>query len=337
MRSPRRLLATLMLVAALASPVTAQVAACSGTNVLRELQRTDASAHARVESAAAATENSNAILWRIEKAGVEPSHLFGTMHLTDERIHTLSPAVKAAHGGARRLVLELDDLSPDGFLKLLAGSPQLVSLMLFTDGRRLNQVLSPDDYRIVSEALAQSGVPGEAAGLFRPWMATMLLAVPACEQRRMKAGLIPLDLRLAKEAEARGVKPVGLETLESQFRSLSSTPEADQIEMLKAAARLYGRVEDFAETMVQLYLERRLGAIWPLQLALAERVGVAPRVFDTAEQSLLITRNFGMRDNSLAHLEEGNAFVAVGALHLPGKQGLVSLLREAGYTVTAVE
>ncbi len=107
--------------------------------------------------------------------------------------------------------------------------------------------------------------------------------------------------------------------------------------MLKAAARLYGRVEDFAETMVQLYLERRLGAIWPLQLALAERVGVAPRVFDTAEQSLLITRNFGMRDNALAHLEQGNAFVAVGALHLPGKQGLVSLLREAGYTVTAVE
>ena len=55
------------------------------------------------------------------------------------------------------------------------------------------------------------------------------------------------------------------------------------------------------------------------------------------QQSLLISRNFGMRDNALAHLEQGNAFVAVGALHLPGKQGLVSLLREAGYTVTAVE
>ncbi len=86
------------------------------------------------------------------------------MHLTDERIHTLSPAVKAAHGGARRLVLELDDLSPDGFLKLLAGSPQLVSLMLFTDGRRLRQVLSPDDYRVVSEALAQSGAARRGGG-----------------------------------------------------------------------------------------------------------------------------------------------------------------------------
>jgi uncharacterized protein YbaP (TraB family) len=304
---------------------------------MQELQRTDANVHARVEAAAAATENSNAILWMIEKAGVAASHLFGTMHLTDERINVLSPLVSAALGNARQLVLELDDLSPDGFLKLLAGSPQLVGLMVFTDGRRLSQLLGPEDYKTVSTALAESGVPGEAASLFRPWMATMLLAVPACEQRRMTAGLVPLDLRLAKEVEVRGLKPIGLETLESQFRSLSSTPEADQVEMLKAAARLYARVEDFTETMVQLYLERRLGAIWPLQLALAEQVGVAPRVFDTVEQSLLVSRNLGMRDKALGHLEQGNVFVAVGALHLPGKQGLVSLLREAGYTVTAVE
>ncbi len=72
LRSPRCLFGMLVLVAALASPATAQVAACSGSNVLQELQRTDASAHARVEFAAAATENSNAILWRIEKAGVGP-------------------------------------------------------------------------------------------------------------------------------------------------------------------------------------------------------------------------------------------------------------------------
>jgi uncharacterized protein YbaP (TraB family) len=30
-------------------------------------------------------------------------------------------------------------------------------------------------------------------------------------------------------------------------------------------------------------------------------------------------------------------FISIGALHLPGKQGLVALLREAGYTVTPIE
>jgi hypothetical protein len=64
---------------------------------------------------------------------------------------------------------------------------------------------------------------------------------------------------------------------------------------------------------------------------------VPAKAFESAEKSLLVTRNLGMRDKALAFLEEGNAFIAVGGLHLPGRQGLVTLLREAGYTVTAVE
>jgi len=89
--------------------------------------------------------------------------------------------------------------------------------------------------------------------------------------------------------------------------------------------------------MIQLYLQRELGAIWPLQMALAEKVGARADAFDAAEQSLLVARNLGMRDKALEILAEGNVFMAVGGLHLPGKQGLVALFREAGYTVTAVE
>lgn len=80
-----------------------------------------------------------------------------------------------------------------------------------------------------------------------------------------------------------------------------------------------------------------LGTLWPLQLELAEKVGVRRQVFDSYEQSLLVRRNRMMRDNALPYLAEGGAFIAVGALHLPGRHGLVTLLREAGYTVTAVE
>jgi uncharacterized protein YbaP (TraB family) len=60
-------------------------------------------------------------------------------------------------------------------------------------------------------------------------------------------------------------------------------------------------------------------------------------VFDSAERNLLVTRNLSMRDKALPSLAEGSAMIAVGALHLPGRQGLVALLREAGYTVTPVE
>jgi uncharacterized protein YbaP (TraB family) len=44
-----------------------------------------------------------------------------------------------------------------------------------------------------------------------------------------------------------------------------------------------------------------------------------------------------MRDAAEPLLQDGSAFIAVGALHLVGPTGLVALLRERGYTVTAVE
>lgn len=337
MRLIGRLLTGVALFLGYAVAAYAQAPSCSGKNVLDELRTTEPAMHARIVAAAAATENAKAILWRVEKAGTPPSHLFGTVHLTDERVNRLSPAVKTALDGARKLVLELEDVTPDAMMQEVSKSPQLVGLLLFTDGRRLDQLLGGADYQSVAQALFKAGVPPQAAGTFRPWLVTMMLSVSDCEQSRVKTGLLSLDAHLAKQTEARGLKAVGLETVASQLQALSGVPEKDQVEVLKSTVRYYHRVDDFIETMVQLYQRRELGALWPLQLELAEKVGVGRQAFDSYEQALLTKRNFGMRDAALPYLTEGQAFIAVGALHLPGKNGLVSLLRGAGYTVTAVE
>src|SRR5262245_9450160 len=331
-----RLLAAFV-VAGWAATAWAQAPGCTGRNVLDELKTTDPAAHARVLAEAARTENANAIFWRVEKDGTAPSYLFGTVHLTDERIHRLSPAVTAALGGARRLILELADLPPDAMAKQLANAPQLVGLMHYTDGRRLDRLLGGADYATVSDALSRAGVPPAAAPMFRPWIVNLMLAVSECEQHRMRSGLLSLDARLARDTEQRGLKPLGLETVASQLQALSAVPESDQVEILKSTARYYNRIDDLIETMVQLYLRRDLGALWPLQLELAQKVGVRRDAFDSYQRALLATRNLHMRDGALPYLAEGEAFIAVGALHLPDKTGLVSLLREAGYTVSAVE
>jgi len=189
----------------------------------------------------------------------------------------------------------------------------------------------------VAGILHRSGFPREVASHVRPWVATLLMALSDCEQARMRTGLLSLDAKLARHALALGIGVAGLETVELQLRAMAGVPEADQVAILKAALRTYDRIDDIIETTVQLYLGRQTGAIWPLQLVLAEQVGVSPEAFASLEKSLLATRNLGMRDGAAQHLAEGGAFIAVGALHLPGRHGLVALLREAGYTVTAVE
>src|SRR6185295_5292896 len=89
--------------------------ACSGTNMLDELQGTEV--HARILAGAGAQENADALLWKIEQGDKPASYLFGTVHLTDERLSAHSPVLKAAFAGSRRLVLELDDMSSGNFMK----------------------------------------------------------------------------------------------------------------------------------------------------------------------------------------------------------------------------
>ena len=89
--------------------------------------------------------------------------------------------------------------------------------------------------------------------------------------------------------------------------------------------------------MLQFYLTRRMGLAIPFQLELAKRAGVAATAFDAFESEILRKRNDGMALAARPLLDKGGAFIGVGALHLIGANGLVALLRNAGYTVTAAE
>jgi uncharacterized protein YbaP (TraB family) len=54
------------------------------------------------------------------------------------------------------------------------------------------------------------------------------------------------------------------------------------------------------------------------------------------QRRLILDRNHRMAERMEPWLKQGGAFVAVGALHLPGEQGLISLLRQQGYSVRGV-
>ena len=54
------------------------------------------------------------------------------------------------------------------------------------------------------------------------------------------------------------------------------------------------------------------------------------------EEAMITARNRTMAAHAGPILDRGNAFIAVGALHLPGEKGLIELFRKDGYTVTAV-
>ncbi len=307
---------------------------CSGKDMLEELKASDATSYADVRAAAEATTNARSMFWRIEAEGVAPSYLFGTVHLTDDRVNALPAPVRSALNDAKRLALEVADVSPESFAKAMGG---LRDIVMFADGGALDRIISAGELGLVRTAMGEMGVPPEAVPLFRPWFVTLSLALTSCERRRAATGLRALDVRLGEAVKARGAPVIGLETLESQMRAFAAVPEPDQLAMLKVSLKYYDRADDLMETMVRQYLARDIGSIWPLQMALAKQAGFSPEAFKSFEQNVIVLRNAQMRDAALPLLREGGSFIAVGALHLPGQHGLVELFRGAGYKVVPAE
>ncbi len=336
--------AALVAAALLAAPLQASAAdpadavavadKCRGINMLAETQAKDPETYAKIMAQAAATENSGPLLWKIERAGRPTSYLFGTVHLTDERVTKLSPAVEQALSQSKTVALEVSDISEKATANVIAQSAPLV---MFTDGRRLDGLLSGTEYDTVKRIISRSGMPSDLAALFKPWIVTMIMSVSDCERTSIQQGARVLDMKIAEVGKARGLQVVGLETIPEQLQALAAVPEPQQLDMLRASLKFADRTNDMMETLVQLYLERKISAALPFQIAIAKQVGIGNEAFAGFQEKLLTERNIKMRTTAEPLLEQGGVFIAIGALHLPGKQGLVALLREAGYTVTPME
>ena len=311
--------------------------ACGGRDLFAEMKTSDPKGFDEVRDMADATVNARAVLWRIEGQGRPPSFLFGTVHSTDDRVHTFSGALQSAFEGARKVALELVELASRQDGRRAMNAREITSLTTYRNGQSLADQLSEAELKRLYEILRRRGIPAGNAYLLRPWFAWSAFDIPECEKRRVAAGSAFLDQRLGEEARKRGQPVIGLETIGSQINMLAGLPEAAQLDLLKRSLALLDNQEDLLEVLIRLYLARDLGAIMPFNAKFAEKRGFDPALFVPTERDLVEKRNITMRNAALPLLQEGNAFIAVGALHLPGKGGLVELFRAAGYTVTPVD
>ena len=331
-----------LLLGAFLAPMVAQAAtdkavppACQGRDIFAEMQTSDPAGYAKIRAAADAVPNANALLWRVERKGTPVSYLFGTIHSTDPRVTTLSPAVTAAFNAAATVALEIIDAPEEQRTQTMQAL--VAAKGFYAGGNGLQDVLTPAEMATLGKALGAEGIPENAAHLLRPWFAAIALAIPVCEKQRAAAGVLPLDKQLEREATVQGKQVVGLETAQSQINVMADLPPDVQVGFLKATVATIELRNDALEAMHRAYLRRDLGSSLPFAKRTVERAGYDPSALDVIERDLATKRNYGMRDAALPLLERGGAFVAVGGLHLLGQEGLVALFRQAGYTVTPVE
>jgi uncharacterized protein len=274
--------------------------------------------------------NADGLLWRIDRPGLAPSYLFGTVHSTDDA--ALGIARRAAYriGDAKIVATELGSM--DAVQRADIGAAALAKA-LDRDHDTFKDVPETDRSGIETFAAAQ-GFPAAFAHHLKLWFLAILTATPACEMKRQALGLPEVDQFLAETAKASGVKVVGLESAEEQIDAISAMRPDVAAAMLTFAARDPNVSDDVYATMLRLYGESRPAEILPIADAVGGMTEAERAAQDEFMGLLLTGRNATMAERASPLLREGGAFIAVGALHLAGKNGLIERFRAQGYAVT---
>lgn len=338
---PMALLAAVAIVA-LSGPTRAEepaptaAAECRADSLLPKLR--ESGRFSELAQKAAATPNGAGKLFRIEAPGLAPSYLYGTMHMTDPRVLALEPKADRALGEADRLVIETTDiLKGQSATMAVLARPDLLNLPA---GKKLGDFLAPDMRAKVEAKLLSHGIPFGSVETLQPWFFSVGLLLPPCEMRRQEDGAEVLDLALATRMQGAGKPVLGLETAIEQLEAMSSLSMDLQVQSLLATLELKPEMPDIFETMIELYLSgdiAMISAVAEAAMPLSEIPEESVAAYTEFEDRIVAARNHTMAERLQPILKEGGAFVAVGALHLPGEVGLVELLRKSGYTLTRAD
>ncbi|MCG8324435.1 MAG: TraB/GumN family protein [Thiotrichales bacterium] len=259
-----------------------------------------------------------ALLWKVTRNNLPPSYIYGTIHVSDSRVLSLPEPVKEAINQSTRFAME----AVPGAGDLLA----LHQLMFYSDESRLSDWLDEDKYNKAVEILNTYNMPDDSISRIKPWAAYLTMNYPS-------NNTLPLDLVLLKMARQKEMQIYGLETLTEQLSAFTSLKDREQIRILVDTLCNYDLVLHGFEEMISMYLKRDLQGLYAFSL---RHSFPDDKVYENLYKKLLIDRNYLMVERLQDVLSEGQVFVAIGALHLSGTEGVLALLNKAGYTIEAI-
>lgn len=262
-------------------------------------------------------------VWKVSD-GDSYIYLGGTVHLLRPSDFPLPDAYQQAYDDSERIYLETDLAA----MTDMAVQQRMLRQLTYGDGRTLRSVLDEDVYQELTQYVENiSGLPMVMMDSFRPGLLVSTLSV--LEFQRM--GFTPegVDAHFYARAVEDG-KPVGeLETVDEQLAVLASMGEGYENEFIRYSLQDIDNIADSIENLVHVW---RSGDERQLESDFVTPVQEQSR---SLYDSLLADRNHTWMTRIEAMFNEpGTDYVLVGAAHMVGEDGLLSLLRERGYQVS---
>ncbi|HEY1773390.1 MAG TPA: TraB/GumN family protein [Gammaproteobacteria bacterium] len=260
-------------------------------------------------------------LWRVSK-GDAVIYMAGSIHVLRPSDYPLPDVMESTFKASAGLVEEIDlsHFDPE------SAQLQMMQMGSYPDGQSLATQLPPDLYRRVTELAKEQKVDMAMINPMKPWLASIVLL----DNQLMKQGFDAtsgVDIHFADEAETLHKPVTGLETAQFQLGMLAKLPDQAQQAMLVQSLEDASGADKEMQTMMDAW---RRGDTGMLDKELQTEFGPYPDIY----RAILVQRNRSWIPKLEAMATSGKQyFVVVGALHLIGADGVLTLLQKDGYKI----
>jgi uncharacterized protein YbaP (TraB family) len=260
--------------------------------------------------------------------GKQVVYVLGTLHVGQAGFYPLRPEIESALEKSTRLYLEINQEE--------AGVDQKMAQAMLCDHPCLKEVLSESEWNALANRLGGQEAAIQEIGKIRPWAAAIVLSLAdyAALGCSVEQGV---EKHVVMRA-GKGKGPVGLESADEQIRLFTEMPQAEQKEMLVQWLNM--TVQERLATsreLIELWKGGDAEALHAWYKKMAAQYSSSPGVAEAFDRKFLIARNRILVERLLS--QTGNApgpfFLAVGALHLGGPDGVLALLKKQGFKVKA--
>lgn len=259
------------------------------------------------------------LLWKVEGNGLsKPSYLYGTIHIMCPDDIKVTPALKSAFNSTGQLYLELDMDDLSTMTGMLLG-------MMMTDGSSLKTLLPQSDYDSLAVIFKkQTGMALGAMSRVKPIMLMSVLypSMLGCQPE----GWEQVFMKMAGEKK---METLGLEKVQDQVGVLDSIPYKVQAEMFMKTLYNMDSTKISFNKMLEIYKRQDLQAM--------QQMSTEDEDYGVYEDIMLKNRNARWIPVIMKAMKRKPSFFAVGAAHLAGENGVISLLRRKGYKVAPVK
>jgi uncharacterized protein YbaP (TraB family) len=261
------------------------------------------------------------LLWKIEGNGLkQPSYLFGTMHMIEKQYFYFPESLEKLVKKSDLLVMEIAGIPNQAeamkYLVLKEGT-----FYDFFTPQQMDTIFAWTKAKMMMDEKAFKTTFSK----FKPFV-----LVQTATQMQFMGKTESYEMTFQNIANKNKVKQEGLETIADQMKIFDDLTKEQQAEMVMEGIRDEAKSNEMSSQMQQIYRRQQIDSLYNL-------IQSEGGVLAAEQNAFLDNRNKNWIPKIKNYISQGKTFIAVGAAHLGGENGVIRLLEKEGFTVTPVK